>query len=89
MNPENIFLLANCIFVIGTARLFIPVIKNRNALNDFDMYGAIITALALSIMLIGYAYMAMYIAMTFMLPTLAFWLLVSICTVKQLIGGST
>jgi len=89
MNPENIFLLANCIFVIGTARLFIPVIKNRNALNDLDMYGAIITTLAVSIMLFGYAYVMMYTAMAFLLPTLAFWVLVSVCTVKQLIGEST
>jgi hypothetical protein len=83
MNAENIFMFANILFTIGTLLLFSKVFKNRNILNDFDVYGSILTMNALFCMLIGYAMLEMYLPFLFAIPTTLFWLYVSVHTLIQ------
>jgi hypothetical protein len=46
IDSEDIFTVANIIFTIGTVRLFLQVIKNRNTLKDFDFTGSVLTMIA-------------------------------------------
>lgn len=83
MNPEYIFTSANVVFTIGTFLLFLKVVKNRNMLNDFDVVGSGLTAIALVLMVAGFIYISMYISVLFMLPTLAFWVFVTVYSMKK------
>lgn len=78
MPSEYIFMSANVIFTIGTFLLFRKVIADREVLYNFDFLGSIITLIALTVMLIGYWNLQMYIAMTLSLPTWFFWFFVVI-----------
>ena len=80
MNTENIFMVANILFTFGTLLLFSKVFKNRNMLNDFDLYGSVLTTIALFCMLIGYIMLKMYLPFLFAIPTTLFWLYVSVHT---------
>lgn len=86
MNVENIFIFANILFTIGTVRLFIQVFKNRDSLKDFDFFGSVITSNALAAMMIGYYYLEMFNSILFAIPTLSFWVFISIYTGKQFFG---
>lgn len=72
MTAENIFMFANMLFTIGTLLLFSKVFKNRNMLNDFDIYGSIFTTCALFLMLMGYVLLEMYLPFLFAIPTTLF-----------------
>lgn len=83
MNPEYIFMAANIVFAIGTLLLFKKVIKNRNALNDFDFIGSTLTAFAMFLMFAGYYQINMFRSIVFLLPTLVFWVFVSVYSVNN------
>ncbi len=75
---EYIFMSANVIFTIGTFLLFRKVFVDRKVLYNFDTLGSAVTLLALTVMLVGYCDLQMYIAMTLSLPTWFFWFFVGI-----------
>lgn len=80
MNSEFIFIQANILFTAGTLLLFKKVIKNRSMLQDFDLYGSLLTTAALFCMIVGYLNLQMYLSLLFALPTTLFWVFVSIYT---------
>ena len=80
MNAENIFMLANVLFTIGTLLLLKKVVINRKILNDLDLNGSILTTIALFFMLIGYLILEMHLPFLLAIPTTLFWTYVSICT---------
>ena len=86
MNVENVFVFANILFTIGTIRLFIQVFKNRDSLKDFDFFGSIITSNALGAMMIGYYYLEIINSILFAIPTLSFWIFISVYSGKQYFG---
>jgi hypothetical protein len=83
MSSETIFTIANIIFTIGTVRLFLQVIKNRNTLKDFDLTGSVLTMVAILVMIVGFFSLGMYVSLLFILPTMAFWAFVSACGFSQ------
>ena len=89
MNADIIFTLANMVFAVGTLFLLYKVIKQRNMLNDFDLIGSLLTTTALILMLAGYKMLDMLGSIVFMIPTLAFWITVSIYTVQNKLQGKT
>lgn len=84
MSTENIFLVANILFTIGTALLIIKVIQNRVSLRDFDSMGSLITTVALAIMIVGYYDLKLFTSIVFCVPTLIFWAVVSIFSAKNI-----
>ncbi len=83
INSEDIFTLANIIFTIGTVRLFLQVIKNRNTLKDFDFTGSVLTMIAILVMIVEFFSLRMYVSLLFILPIMAFWAFVSTCGFSQ------
>lgn len=83
MSAENVFMLANVLFTIGTLLLLKKIIINRKILNDLDLNGSILTSIALFFMLIGYVMLEMYLPFLFAIPTTLFWTYVSICTLVK------
>lgn len=83
VNSEDIFTIANIIFTVGTARLFLQVIRNRDTLKDFDLTGSVLTMVAILVMIMGFFNIGMYISLLFILPTMAFWVFVSACGFRQ------
>lgn len=75
-------MVGNILFTVGTLFLFKKVVNNRNMLNDFDLYGSLLTTMALFCMLIGYLSLQMYLPLLFALPTTLFWMFVSIYTLS-------
>ena len=63
--------------------LSIKVVKNHKILNDLDLSGSILTVAALSCMIAGYNELQMNTSVLFTIPTWAFWVFVSICTVRN------
>ena len=80
---EFIFTTANIIFTIGTLRLFKTVIKNRSSLHDFDLIGSMLTSAALFLMVIGYLENRMIVSFVFLMPTLMFWMFVSMYSLND------
>jgi heme A synthase len=83
INSEDIFTIANIIFTIGTARLFLQVIRNRDTLKDFDFTGSVLTMVAILVMIVGFFNIRMYVSLLFIIPTMAFWAFVSMCGFSQ------
>ena len=80
MSFEFMFTIANILFTIGTVLLFRRVVKNRTMLKDFDLYGSLLTTIALFCMLVAYLDIQIYLPLLFALPTTLFWLFVSVYT---------
>ncbi len=83
IGAEYIIILANLVFTAGTALLFQKILKNRNVLKDFDLSGSLITAAGSLIMAVGYFEMGMFGSILSVVPTLGFWLFVSVYTFKN------
>ncbi len=73
MDGELFFNLANGTFMIGTLLLARTIIKNRNALKDFDVYGSGLTFIGMIFSGIAVAVNGIYLSLLLLLPTLAFW----------------
>ena len=84
MSAESTFLVANILFTCGTLLLLMKVMKNRISLHDFDLAGAILTTLALIVMIVGYYELESFSNIVFTIITLLFWAVVSIFSAKNI-----
>lgn len=73
MNGELFFNLANGTFMVGTLLLARTIIKNRDALRDFDVYGSGLTFIGMIFSGIAVAVNGIYLSLALLLPTLVFW----------------
>ena len=89
MTPENLFTLANIVYLFGTLLLLKRAIQDKSNLHNFDTTGSILTAIATTIILFAYFTLHMYIALIFVIPTWLFWAFVSIYTTKSRIHIKT
>lgn len=80
---ELIFNLANFCYLIGTILLIRRVIKNRNALKDFDTYGSMINFIGMTINCVALIELGMYRTIIISFPTMAFWAIVAIYSFKN------
>jgi len=77
ISGEDLFIMANIIFTIGTTLLFLKVIRNRNTLKDFSLQGSVLTMVAILFMVAGFLTLRMYVSALFLIPTMLFWVFVS------------
>lgn len=82
-NIELFFNLANFCYLIGTLLLIRRVIKNRNALKDFDPKGSTINFIGMTINALALAGLGMYATIIISTPTMAFWAIVAIYSFKN------
>jgi hypothetical protein len=82
-NIELFFNLANICYLIGTILLIRRVIKNRNALKDFDSYGSILNFIGMTINCIALAGLGMYVTIIISSPTMIFWAIAAIYSFKS------
>lgn len=82
-NIELFFNLANFCYLIGTILLIRRVIKNRNALKDFDSYGSVINFIGMTINGIALAGLGMYTTIIISMPTMVFWAIAAIYSFKN------
>lgn len=80
---ELLFSLANFCYLIGTLLLVRRVIKNRNALKDFDTYGSTINFIGMLINSIALVALGMYITVAISTPTIMFWGMCAIYSFKN------
>lgn len=83
LNVEILFNLANFAYLIGTILLTKRIIRNRNALKDFDSYGSMINTIGITINIIALIGLNYYITVIVLLPTLIFWGIVSIYSFRN------
>jgi len=83
MNTELLFSIANLLYLVGTIFLIKRVIKNRDSLKDFDQYGSLINFIGMVINIMALIGLGYYITVMISIPTMLFWMLVSIYSFKN------
>lgn len=83
MNTELLFSLANLFYLVGTILLARKVIKNREALKDFDSYGSAINFFGMTIMASALIELKSYAAAVISIPTLIFWAVAAVYSFKN------
>lgn len=83
MNTNILFSLANLFYLVGTIFLIRRVIKNRNALNDFDFYGSIINVIGMLITAYAFTKIESYFAIIISVPTILFWVMAAVYSFKN------
>lgn len=83
MNTELLFSSANLLYLSGTILLARKVIKNRDKLNDFDLYGSSINVVGMIVMAFALIDVRSYIAAIISVPTMLFWAIVALYSFKN------
>jgi hypothetical protein len=83
MDTELLFSLANLFYLAGTILLARKVVKNRNALKDFDLYGSAVNAFGMIIMAFALIDLKSYTAAIISLPTMLFWAITAAYSFKN------
>lgn len=83
MNTELLFSIANLLFLVGTIFLIKRVIKNRESLKDFDPLGSLINFIGMTINIMALIGLGYHITVIISMPTMIFWMLVSIYSSKN------
>jgi tellurite resistance protein TehA-like permease len=83
MNTELLFILANLFFLAGTILLARKVIKNRDTLKDFDLYGSTINFVGMMVMATGLMELKSYVAAIVSIPTTLFWAIVAVYSFRN------
>jgi hypothetical protein len=82
-DTELLFNLANLFYLTGTILLTRKVIKNRDALKDFDLYGSTINFFGMVVMAFALIELKSYVAAIISIPTTLFWAIVAIYSFKN------
>ena len=83
LSVELLFSLANISYLIGTIFLTRRVIKNRNALDDFDFRGSSINVVGMTINVVALIELQSYAAAVISLPTMVFWTITAMYSFKN------
>ena len=83
MNIELLFSTANLLYLFGTIFLIRRVIKNRSILKDFDPFGSLINFIGMLVNILALMSLGYYITTIISIPTMIFWMLVSIYSFKD------
>ena len=84
MNTELLFSLASLFYLSGTILLARKVIKNRDALKDFDLFGSTTNFVGMIISVSALVEIKSYTAAIISLPTALFWATVAIYSFKNI-----
>lgn len=89
IDPSILFNISNVLFLIGTSLLIRAVLKNRNILKGYDWLGALLTLSAMVFVQMAYlTFIQMgqfnyWVSFGFSLPTVAYWVIVTVYTIKN------
>lgn len=83
MNAETYMMLGQATFLVGTSFLIKQVLKNRNGLKDFDTIGSGLTFLGMIFTGLFLYEMKMYTSILISIPTVLFWGLAFIFSMKN------
>lgn len=80
---EILFSLASLFYLMGSILLARKVIKNRDALKDFDLYGSTTNFVGMMVSMLALIEIKSYTAAIISLPTTLFWAIVAIYSFKN------
>lgn len=83
MNAGLLFSLASMLYLAGTILLARKVIKNRDALKDFDYFGSALNATGMTASAVALIGLKLYVATIISIPTLLFWIIAAIYSFKN------
>ncbi len=83
MNIESLFGVANFFYLVGTILLARKVMKNRNALKDFDFYGSVTNVIGMTITTYTFIKLMSYTAAIISVPTMLFWAMAAVYSFKN------
>lgn len=83
MDAGLLFSLASLLYLAGTILLARKVIKNRDALKDFDYYGSALNATGMTASVIALIGLKLYVATILSMPTLIFWMMAAVYSFKN------
>jgi hypothetical protein len=83
MNTDLLFSLASLCYLAGTTLLARKVIKNRDALKDFDLYGSASNFVGMIVSVSALIEIKSYTAVVISLPTTFFWAIAAIYSFKN------
>ncbi len=83
MDNGSLFSIANLFYLVGTILLSKKVMKNRNTLNDFDVYGSITNAAGMMVTTYTLIGLESYVAAIVSVPTMLFWIMTSVYSFKN------
>jgi len=83
LTTTTLFSIASFIFTLASTKSAVTVWRHRETLNGFDMYGASMTAVGMMFIVAGYYISSMWLPIALSCPTIAFWTLVAVYTIKQ------
>ena len=81
----SLFTVANIMFIFGSLPNIIEVCREKSKIKGYSLYGALITLIALILTNIGvYVHAHQLIPIFFAIPTIIYWLLVTVyMTIKK------
>lgn len=83
ITSELVFNLANLLFFIGSLPLIYGVIKNRNGLRGYNLYGIFLTVSALITLTIAYVMMGYWVSLSLQFTTNAYWIFAFVFLIKE------
>lgn len=78
MEIQLLFNLSNSIFLMGTLLLIRRVVINKDKLKDFDAHGSLLNFIGMIISSIALIELKLYTSLLISIPTILFWMIVSI-----------
>jgi hypothetical protein len=93
IDAQTLFNISNVAFLTGTSLLIRAVIKNRSILKGYDWLGALLTFFAMLcvqgayIVFIENGLSGYWISFVFSLPTVSYWFLVTVYTIRNKFAG--
>ena len=79
---ETWLILGNIITAMGTLLLIKTVIKNKELLHGYNLFGSALTFMAMAFFLTGFFSAGQYVSAGFMLVTAVYWGFVTIFKMK-------
>ncbi len=83
-----LFIVSNTAFLFGTGLLMRQVIKNRNVLDDYDVYGSFLNVVGMALGGVILVELNQWLSLALQLPTLIFWVIVTVLSVRRKMKGS-
>lgn len=83
MNINDIFAIANVIFMFGSIPQIYAVYVDRDVIKGYSLYGSILTAIGMAVIYATYILIQAYTATLFATPQLVYWVYVSSVLIRN------
>ncbi len=82
-NAELLLDVANICYLSGTIFLVSRVIKNRNSLKDFNIFGSLLNFIGMVVATFALVGLGYYMTAIIAAPTMLFWMVVTIFLIPK------